>query len=69
MADQEDRYVPIREAVVRVLQEEDMPAGACDRLEVTCLASGEVTWRVWTPSSDQPIGGYFEPPGPDEPQL
>jgi hypothetical protein len=55
----EDRYPSIRKVVHKVLDEDDFPEGAVERLEVTCLASGEATWRVWRPREDDHLGGYY----------
>jgi hypothetical protein len=56
-----DRY-PALEGVLRaVLASPEIPSGPIERVEVNCLASGEATWRVWTPKADEPEGGYFAP--------
>jgi len=37
----------------------ELPNGPVERLEITTLASGEATYRVWEPRADEPIGGYL----------
>lgn len=56
-----DRYPTFSSAVQRILKEGNLPDGGIERLEVTCLASGEVAYRWWTPRADEPEGGYLEP--------
>lgn len=57
-----DRYPDPRELVTRIVDEDDFPDGSVERIEITCLASGEATWRVWPARAEDPIGGYFPPP-------
>jgi hypothetical protein len=54
-----DRYPSIRKAIHAALQDEDFPQGDVERFEVTCLASGEATYRVWAARADEPLGGYL----------
>lgn len=54
-----DRYPAISEVLKRVVVAEDFPNGDIERLEVTCLANGEATWRVWTARAEEPVGGVF----------
>lgn len=54
-----DRYPNVEDVFALILEEEDLPPGPIERLEVTCLASGEATYRVWEPRAEEPTGGYF----------
>ena len=58
-----DRYPTAVEGLRRVIGEGVLPDGPIERLEVRFLASGEATYRVWTPRAEEPDGGYF--PAPD----
>jgi hypothetical protein len=58
----EDRYPSFFEVLRRVMDETDLPDGPVERLEVTCLASGEATYRVWAAREIEPQGGYLQPP-------
>ena len=55
-----DRYPDINEVIVAAQQDEDFPEGPVERFEVTALASGEGTWRVWPARAEEPIGGYLD---------
>lgn len=57
----EDRYPDFTRALRRIIQEAEIPDGPIERLEVRTLASGEVTYRVWFPRDDEPLGGYLGP--------
>lgn len=54
-----DRYRDITKVINEVLNEEDFPRGDIERLEITCLANGEATWRVWAARADDPVGGTY----------
>jgi hypothetical protein len=58
-----DRYPELEAVLSAVLASDEIPSGPIERLEVTSLASGEATARVWTPRAEEPLGLYF---GPDE---
>ena len=45
----------------RILKEAELPEGTIERLEVTFLASGEGTYRVWPARAEDPEGGYLPP--------
>lgn len=56
-----DRYPSIKEVFAVVLDrlgEEDSPV---ERVEVTALASGEATYRVWPAREEDPETGYLPP--------
>jgi hypothetical protein len=55
----DDRYAEIIEVVARVLEEKSFPQYPVERLEVTCLASGEATWRAWPAKAEESEGGYY----------
>lgn len=54
-----DRYPTFRQAISKIMEEGNLPQGPIERLEVTALASGEVTYRWWAPRALEPEGGYF----------
>jgi hypothetical protein len=54
-----DRYPDFRECLRRIMAAEDLPKGPIERLELTTLASGEATYRVWQPRALEPEGGYL----------
>jgi hypothetical protein len=54
-----DRYPDIRDVVDKVLDDPDFPSGDVDRIEVTALATGEATWRVWPARAEEPVGGVY----------
>lgn len=56
-----DRYPTFDTAMQRILDEADIPYEYIERLEVTFLASGEATYRVWAPRADESDGGYLPP--------
>jgi hypothetical protein len=58
-----DRY-PDLDRVIRHIEDDlDLPDGPIERLELTFLASGEATYRVWAARAEDPEGGYIPPPG------
>lgn len=62
-----DHYQPIRKVIQRVLQESEFPTGDVERVEITCLANGECTYRVWPARAEEPVQGtYMNPDAPRE---
>lgn len=57
-----DRYPNFFDVLRRVMDETELPDAPIERLEVTCLASGEATYRVWEARAVEPDGGYLPPP-------
>ena len=57
----EDRYPDFMDAVNGMIENVDIPDGPIERLELTFLASGEATYRVWPARAEEPIGGYIPP--------
>lgn len=55
----EDKYPTARQGIMRVLDTGDIPKGSIERLEITFLADGSATYRVWTPRAQEPDGGYL----------
>lgn len=57
----QDRY-PELATVLRFIEEDlDLPTGPVEKIEITALASGEATYRVWPARAEEPIGGYLSP--------
>lgn len=56
-----DRYPAAAKGLRRILDEGTLPDGPIERLEVTFLASGEATYRVWEPRAEDSEGGYLAP--------
>lgn len=56
-----DRYPEFNQAMRRIIQEADIPDGPIERVEVTFLASGEATYRVWQARAEESEGGYLPP--------
>jgi hypothetical protein len=54
-----DNYPGIREVFDRVLDQDELPEGDIERVEVTCLASGEATYKVWAARAEEPATGYM----------
>jgi len=54
-----DRYASAKRAVGAVLADGEFPEGPVERIELTLLASGEVTWRAWPARAADPVGGYY----------
>lgn len=54
-----DRYPTLVKAMRRIIEEGDFEDGPIERLEVTCLASGEATYRYWPARAEDPEGGYL----------
>jgi hypothetical protein len=55
----EDRYPKLTRVLQRIAGEADLPTGAIERLEVTCLANGDATYRVWPARAEEPVGGFL----------
>ena len=56
-----DRYPNFDKAMRRIMRDAELPSGPIERLEVTFLASGEATYRVWAARAEEPDGGYLPP--------
>lgn len=54
-----DRYPNLSQVLTRIQQEPEIPKEGVERVEVTCLASGEATYRVWAARAEEPVGGYL----------
>lgn len=65
-ASSEDRYRDLSEVIGEVLDGGEIPEGKLSRFEVTLLASGEATWRVWAVGATDFEGGYIPPPVPPD---
>lgn len=53
-----DRYPKLAAAISAAREHPDFPTEQVERFELVCHASGDVTWRAWTPRAEEPIGGY-----------
>jgi hypothetical protein len=60
----EDRFQSLSDAISSAREHEDFPTGQVEKFEIVCHASGEVTWRVWAPRAEEPLGGYVPAPSP-----
>lgn len=58
----EDRYRTIHSVLAEIMDQEHIPDVGVERIEVTCLASGDATYRWWLPRADEYEGGYLPPP-------
>jgi len=54
-----DRYPSLEHVVAALLADENIPQTAIEKVEITCLASGEATYRVWAARAEEPEGGYL----------
>ena len=54
-----DRYPDFADVLAALQDAEDLPDGPLERVEITTLASGEATCRVWTPRAEEAIGMYL----------
>jgi len=54
-----DRFPSMRKVIDALPSQEDFPEGEVERVEIMCHASGDATWRVWTPRAEEPVGGYL----------
>ena len=55
----QDRYPSLDKVIDEVFDAEDFPEGPIERFEITCLASGDATYRVWPARAEEPESGYF----------
>jgi hypothetical protein len=55
-----DRYPDLSDVLRRIIASDALPSGPIERLEVTCLAGGEATCRVWPARASEPEGMYLE---------
>jgi hypothetical protein len=56
-----DRFPRFSSVLSAIQQRTDIGEAHIERLEVTALASGEATYRIWRPRAEEPEGGYFAP--------
>lgn len=56
-----DRYPALEDIFAKVLERLDVPELTVERVEVTALASGEATYRVWPAREEDPETGYISP--------
>lgn len=55
-----DHYPNVYDLLAHLTSAGLLPNTPVERLEVTALASGEATFRYWTPRAQEPEGGYLE---------
>lgn len=54
-----DAYPSLVKVLKKIAQEEDLPAGQIEHIEVHCFASGEASCRVWAPRAEEPETAYW----------
>jgi len=54
-----DRYPNLKRVATRVFNEDDFPKGDVERIEITGVASGEATYRVWEARAEEPFSGTY----------
>jgi hypothetical protein len=54
-----DRYPELNKVLQAIMRSSEIPKGPVERVEVTTLASGEATCRVWPARADEAIGLYL----------
>jgi hypothetical protein len=54
-----DRYPDFLGAMRTIVEQAEIPDGPIERIEITFLASGEATYRVWRARAVEPDGGYL----------
>jgi len=55
----EDRYPIIQDVLQSLPSQPDFPEGPVERIEVTALANGDYTWRVWPARAEEPASGSY----------
>jgi hypothetical protein len=55
-----DRYPDLKRLFSRIEASDAIPDGPVERLEITCLAGGEATCRVWPARALEPEGVFLE---------
>lgn len=56
-----DHFPELKRVLQQLPQQEDFPDGPIERIEVTCLANGQATARVWPAHAEEPWGTFMEP--------
>lgn len=52
-----DRYPRLVDVLEGILNDDTIPDGPVERLELTALANGEATYRYWLPRAEESEGG------------
>ena len=55
----QDRYPDFAKVLRGLLNEAEIPDGPVERIEVTTLANGEATYRVWAARAEEAVGGVI----------
>jgi hypothetical protein len=54
-----DHYPPLIDVIRAVVESENIPPDPVERFEVTLLANGQATYRVWPARAEEYEGGVF----------
>jgi hypothetical protein len=54
-----DRYPDIADVLAAMQEDEEIQQGPVERIEVSCLANGDATYRVWAPRAEEAVGGFI----------
>jgi len=57
-----DRYPNVYDALAVIQDGDILPNEPVERVEMTCLANGEITYRYWTVGAEEPEGGVLRAP-------
>jgi hypothetical protein len=57
-----DRYPNIADVLAAMQDDDEITGGVVERIEVSCLANGDATYRVWAPRAEEPVGGFIAGP-------
>jgi hypothetical protein len=55
----EDRFADANKALSALVNDDDFPDGPVERVEVSFMANGEVSWRVWEPRAEEARQGFY----------
>jgi hypothetical protein len=55
-----DRYPTLMQVCSRILDESELLESQVERVEINLFASGDATYRVFAPRSEEPEGGHWE---------
>jgi hypothetical protein len=57
----QDRYPAIGQVCNRIANALRSMDTGVEKVEITCFANGDATYRVWAPRSEEPEGGFLPP--------
>jgi hypothetical protein len=55
----QDRYPTLGRVLSLISEDIDFEGVRVQRVEITCLANGDATYRWWRPRAEEPEGGFF----------